>query len=97
VLRVARGERFIDPSLAEDMAQERRADGPSHAPLSDRESQVLDLIVSGMRLGEIADALNVSAKTVEAHRVNIKSKLQLSGLPELLHLAVRWVDSKGIA
>ncbi|HAM73956.1 MAG TPA: DNA-binding response regulator, partial [Verrucomicrobiales bacterium] len=65
--------------------------------LTDRELEVFQLLGQGLGTAAIATRLNVSVKTVEVHRVNIKSKLQLSGLPELLHLAVRWVDSKGLA
>lgn len=64
--------------------------------LTDRELEVFQLIGQGLSTQGIATRLSVSAKTVEVHRVNIKSKLQLSSLPELVHNAVLWVESKRI-
>lgn len=64
--------------------------------LTDRELEVFQLIGQGLSTQAIASRLSVSVKTVEVHRVNIKSKLQLATLPELVHQAVRWVESKGM-
>ena len=63
--------------------------------LTDRELEVFKLIGKGLATQEIASQLNVSVKTVEVHRVNIKSRLQLTTLPELVHKAVLWVESSG--
>ena len=46
--------------------------------LSPRESEVLGLIVDGKRNGEIAELLNVSAKTVSTHRTRILEKMNLT-------------------
>jgi len=62
--------------------------------LSDREFEVFQLIGRGRSTKEIADQLHLSVKTVEVHRVNIKAKLQLTTSPELVHYAVRWVESQ---
>ena len=65
------------------------------ASLTDRELEVFKGIGKGLSTQEIASQLNVSVKTVEGHRVNIKSRLQLTSLPELVHKAVLWVESNG--
>lgn len=62
--------------------------------LSDREFEVFQLIGRGRSTKEIADQLHLSVKTVEVHRVNIKAKLKLTTSPELVHFAVRWVESQ---
>ena len=62
--------------------------------LSDREFEVFQLIGRGRSTKEIADQLHLSVKTVEVHRVNIKAKLQLATSSELVHYAVRWVESQ---
>lgn len=62
--------------------------------LSDREFEVFQLIGQGLATREIADRLHLSAKTIEAHRVNIKEKLKLKTAPELIRFAVRWVESQ---
>ena len=64
------------------------------AGLSDREFEVFQLIGRGRSTKEIADQLRISVKTVEVHRVNTKAKLKLATSPELVHYAVRWVESQ---
>jgi DNA-binding NarL/FixJ family response regulator len=63
------------------------------AGLSAREFEVLHLIGLGFGTRQIADKLNRSVKTIEAHRANLKEKLQLASGTELLSFAVRWLDS----
>jgi DNA-binding NarL/FixJ family response regulator len=62
--------------------------------LSDREFEVLQLLGQGKGTREIADQLHLSIKTVDAHRANLKRKLKLRGFTELIHYAVRWVETQ---
>lgn len=73
------------------------AAGSSVESLSDREFEVFQLIGRGRCTKEIADQLHLSVKTVEVHRVNIKAKLKLATSSELVHYAVRWVESQSAA
>ena len=57
--------------------------------LSDREKEVLQLIAEGKSTKEIADALFLSIKTIESHRKNIMTKLNIYTVPELIKYAVR--------
>lgn len=43
---------------------------------------------------QIAERIHLSNKTVEAHRANIKRKLNLKTGPELVRYAVRWVETQ---
>jgi DNA-binding NarL/FixJ family response regulator len=71
-----------------------RANGISPiAQLSDREFEVFQLIGRGKGTIDIAEALHLSPKTVEAHRAKIKDKLNLKTLPELISFACRWLES----
>jgi DNA-binding CsgD family transcriptional regulator len=54
-----------------------------YAKLSDREQEVLKLLVLGKSAPEIADELFLSTATVETHRRNIKKKLQTGNMYEL--------------
>src|SRR6185503_9363192 len=59
--------------------------------LTDRELHVLQLLGDGKSTREIAAELNLSFKTVESHRENIKSKLGLDTAAELTHYANEWM------
>ncbi len=61
--------------------------------LTDREFEVFELLGQGRSTKEIADHLHLSGKTVEVHRLNIKTKLGLNSAPELIRAAVRWVEA----
>jgi DNA-binding NarL/FixJ family response regulator len=61
--------------------------------LTDRELEVFTLIGQARETKEIARRLNMSGKTVEAHRAAIKRKLRLSTGPELTRHAVLWVEA----
>jgi DNA-binding NarL/FixJ family response regulator len=62
--------------------------GDPHFDLSDRELEVLQLVAQAMSTREIAATMHISVKTVEAHRENLKRKLELGSTTELLRYAV---------
>lgn len=53
--------------------------------LTPRELQVMDKIVAGNTNKQIAHSLDISDKTVEAHRAKVMEKLQVTSLAELIH------------
>ena len=61
--------------------------------LTDRELEVFTFIGQAKETKEIARRLNMSGKTVEAHRAAIKRKLKLKTGPELTRHAVLWVEA----
>jgi DNA-binding CsgD family transcriptional regulator len=63
--------------------------------LSDREFQVFELIGLGLSTAKIARRLSLSAKTVDAHRAQIKKKLHIKSASELISFAARWLTSRG--
>ncbi len=71
--------------------------GPTASPvgrLTDRELEVLQLVGQGMDSHDIARQLNLSFKTVDAHRGHIKEKLNLKNHTELISYAARWTESQ---
>lgn len=60
------------------------------ANLSNRELEVLTLIGNGKTNSKIANLLNISVKTVEAHRENIKRKKHFKSAAELSSYAMQW-------
>lgn len=63
--------------------------------LSDRELEVFEMIGRGMVTKQIAAKLDLSHKTVETYRENIKSKLRLSNATELTRSALMWILEEG--
>jgi DNA-binding NarL/FixJ family response regulator len=57
--------------------------------LTDRERQIVQLVSEGKTNKEIASLLEISVKTVEAHRAHIMDKLQLESVSELVRYAIR--------
>jgi DNA-binding NarL/FixJ family response regulator len=60
--------------------------------LTDRELEVFELIGRGLNTAAIAERLEVSIKTIETYRSNIKSKLDLRDATDLIRFAATWVD-----
>ncbi|MBX7207545.1 MAG: response regulator transcription factor [Verrucomicrobiaceae bacterium] len=60
--------------------------------LSDRQLEVFEMVGRGLGSHQIAERLELSAKTVDAHKANIRQKLSLGSARELLMEAVRWVE-----
>ncbi|MCP4431495.1 MAG: diguanylate cyclase [Gammaproteobacteria bacterium] len=58
--------------------------------LSNRELTVFDLLGQGLSNGVIADKLNLSVKTIEAHQANIKKKLGFNSARDLIRNAALW-------
>ena len=59
------------------------------ARLSPREKEVLDLVIAGKMNKTIADAMNISIKTVEAHRAKVMDKMGAKSLAELVQLVMQ--------
>lgn len=85
-----RDERSVDDERRRSLHQEGRPDfvAAKLAVLSEREREVLDLILAGKQTRQISDELCVSIKTVEFHRSRIREKLGVSSLAELFHLCL---------
>lgn len=65
------------------------------AQLSEREREVLGLIVAGLTNKEIGRALDVSPRTVETHRANLFAKLEAESLAQLIRHYAALVDAAG--
>jgi len=81
--------RMIDQAieLADQAAQQRNHEQVL-SRLTAREQQVLERIVAGRLNKQIAGDLNISIKTVEAHRANIMEKLEVTTVADLMKIAL---------
>jgi len=57
--------------------------------LTPREREIVQLLTEGKSNKEVADSLNISVRTVEAHRANIMHKLNMTSFSDLVHFAIR--------
>jgi DNA-binding NarL/FixJ family response regulator len=57
--------------------------------LTTRELQVMQLLAEGKANKAVANAMQISVKTVEAHRSNINRKLSIKTTSDLVRYAVR--------
>ena len=83
----------VQGALQREAERLRAADGAARterllARLTDREHEVLDLVIAGRHNREIAAALGISVRTVEAHKARVMAKLGVERLPDLLRLAL---------
>jgi DNA-binding NarL/FixJ family response regulator len=91
---VAAGGTFISPTVAgpivdDYLRQTRSEQGSSGLAPTDRELEVLRLIVEGHTTDAIAEALSISPNTAQHHRANLKRKLGARSNAELVRIAIK--------
>lgn len=90
VLEVATGKVFLSPDIADALVQFKLAgENDPLKQLTSREFEIFQQIVAGQTVNEIADTLNLSAKTVANYHTLIKQKLNVGSDVELMRLALR--------
>jgi len=99
---VLEGELYLSRKLAIRLVQKTiesrpATAGPGLESLTDRELQVFQLLGAGLNTRHIAERLNLSFKTIETYRENIKHKLGLAGAADLVRYATNWVEGRAVA
>ena len=91
IRKVSQGGRYVSPALGEMLANEMVGGGERapHEKLSDREFQVLWMIASGKRAGDIARELYLSPNTVSTYRTRVLAKINARNNAELMRYALR--------
>ncbi len=89
---VARGESFLYPPVATTVLEQLRQSDMGAIQdvktLTSREQEIMHRVASGETSRQIALALNISVKTVEWHRSNLMSKLDVRSVAELVRYAI---------
>ena len=90
---VVQGQQYMSPRVLTTVVRQfmaNPADPKSgYDLLSDREREILVLLGEGIALKEVARSLDLSVKTVEAHKYNLMRKLNLHDRSELIRYAIR--------
>lgn len=92
VHKVVAGQKYIAPEIAQQIAIGKLDLGDSNPfdQLSDRELEITLMLVTGRRVPDIADNLNISPKTINTYRYRMFEKLEINSDVEFTHLALRY-------
>ena len=90
IRKIARGGRYVSMALAEQLALDLSTgeERPLHERLSDREFEIMSLIASGKTVGQIAEGLSLSVKTISTYRARVMEKLKIHNDAELIRYAL---------
>lgn len=92
---IYRGDSFLSPSAARILVKDYqqgaiiRKEQDPYEQLTNREGEILRLLAEGYTAREIADTLVISLKTVEGHKTNLMSKLDIHNRTDLVKYALR--------
>ncbi|MBM3776061.1 MAG: response regulator transcription factor [Acidobacteria bacterium] len=95
IREVHRGGIYLSPRMLSRLVDDFRsriktsARLPRYATLTAREKEVLKLLAEGQSVKEIASSLNLSVKTVEAHKFNLMRKLDIHNKTQLVQYAIQ--------
>ena len=95
IREVHRGGSYLSPRMLSQLVDDFRSRVksterlPRFATLTPREKEVLKLLAEGNSVKEIACILNLSVKTVEAHKFNLMRKLDIHNKAQLVQYAVQ--------
>ena len=91
IRKIASGGAFLTAEVAEQLALGAmpNSDNLPHESLSNREFEVMCLLISGQSVTDIAEQLNLSAKTVSTHKANLMQKMSMQNHSELVRYAVK--------
>ncbi|HEY2341972.1 MAG TPA: response regulator transcription factor, partial [Chthoniobacteraceae bacterium] len=97
IRRVLAGEIYLAPRTSARILEAfslrlPRAGTSPMSKLSEREFEVFQFLGEGLAVPEIAGRMQIGKKTVETHRLNIKKKLVMRSVGELIAYAARWIS-----
>jgi NarL family two-component system response regulator LiaR len=90
IRRAAAGQPSLSPEAAQVLIQKVNEPPPPGQDMTDREKEILALMVEGLSNNEIAERLVVSPSTVKFHVSNVLSKLGVTGRTEAVALAIKY-------
>jgi DNA-binding NarL/FixJ family response regulator len=92
IAAAARGDSPLDPRAARALVSARRATAPAES-LSEREREVLLMVVDGLSNKQIAQRLAISEKTVKAHLTSVFRRIGVTDRTQ----AALWAERNGLA
>lgn len=94
IKKVLLGRTYLGPGLLDSVPTDIKnhlmdAEGTLYTNLSNRERQILQLMVEGHSIKEMANSLHISVKTVQTHQQNVRYKLGIKSIVGLTKFAVQ--------
>ena len=95
IREVHQGGSFLSPKMLTHLVDDSRArtqgnrQQPRFSSLTPREKEILKYLAEGSSVKEVAVKLNLSVKTIEAHKFHLMRKLSIHNKAELVHYAIR--------
>lgn len=92
VREVLKGGRYLTPKVSQLLLENYEGDHNDlpHKQLSEREYQVMIMLVSGLSSSEISNKLNLSIKTISTYRTRLLQKMNLKNNAQLTYYAVKY-------
>ncbi len=92
---IAKGQQVFSDPISDLMKESflhtsNRSGSHDHQHITDREQEILQLIVDGLTSKQIAEKLYISPRTVDTHRSNLMEKLELNNIAELVRYAIQY-------
>lgn len=91
IRKIASGGAYVSAEVAEQLALHAMPGSATlpHESLTEREFEVMQLLVAGTSVTHIATKINLSVKTVSTHKTNLMQKMALENQSELIRYAMR--------
>jgi DNA-binding NarL/FixJ family response regulator len=89
--KVLAGQKYVTPLIATEWAEDltKRVRGTQKLTLTPRQREVLQLVIEGCTMKEIATRLGISTRTAESHKYEIMEGLGVESTAELIQYAVK--------
>lgn len=89
IYKVQSGQKYFNDNISALLIDHMSLEGNNPQKLSNKETEILQMIADGLTSKEIASNLYISVRTVETHRMNILKKLDVKNTAELIKKATR--------
>ncbi len=91
IKQVLAGQKYVTPLIASEWAQDlaERVDQTQKLTLTPRQREVLQLVIEGCTMKEIANRLGISARTAESHKYEIMEGFGVDSTAELVQYALK--------
>ncbi len=89
IQKIQEGGKYFSPVVLDQLLSNEGIEKNKKASLTDREHEVLKLILDEFSNKEIAEKLHISLRTVDAHKRNLLAKTNSKNLPSLIKYAIK--------